>query len=94
MSRRSRSQAELDAELAALAARSDEDIDFSDIPETDEEFWKNARLVMPDRTKPVTLRIKESVVEAFRQASPKGYQTRMNAVLETYAREVLASKKA
>lgn len=72
--------------LEALAALRDEDIDTSDIPERDEAFWRNARLVEPDRTEPVTLRVKRSVLEAFR-AQGKGYQTRMNAVLETYIRQ-------
>jgi uncharacterized protein (DUF4415 family) len=80
--------------MEELAAMTDEDIDFSDIPETDEEFWKNAVLVMPDRTKAVTLRIKSSVIDAFKEAGTRGYQTRMNAVLETYARDVLAKKRA
>ena len=63
----------------------DEDIDFSDIPELDGEFWKNAKVVEPDRTEQVTLRIKRSVLDFFR-ASGKGYQTRINRVLETYVR--------
>ena len=33
-----------------IAAMKDEDIDFSDIPELDETFWKRAALVEPDRT--------------------------------------------
>ena len=33
-----------------IAAVNDEDIDFSDIPELDEDFWKRAELVEPDRT--------------------------------------------
>lgn len=68
----------------------DEDIDFSDIPELDEEFWKNAIVVYPDGTTPVTLRVKTTILEAFK-ADGKGYQTRMNAVLEAYVR---AMKKA
>ena len=63
----------------------DEDIDFSDIPELGAEFWKNAKVVEPDRTEQVTLRIKRSVLDFFR-ASGKGYQTRINRVLETYVR--------
>lgn len=63
----------------------DEDIDFSDIPELDGEFWKNAKVVEPDRTEQVTLRVKRSVLDFFR-ASGKGYQTRINRVLETYVR--------
>ena len=71
-----------EAEMAAVA---DEDIDTSDIPELGDDFWQNAKLVAPDPTQPVTLRVKKSVLDAFR-AQGKGYQTRMNAVLETYAR--------
>ena len=70
---------------AEIAATNDKDIDFSDVPELDEAFWQAARLVQPDRTQLVTLRVKRSVLDAFK-AQGKGYQTRMNAVLETYAR--------
>lgn len=71
--------------LKELAAMKDQDIDYSDIPELDDEFWKNARVVDPDHTTPVTLRVKKSVLEVYK-ALGKGYQTRMNAVLESYAR--------
>lgn len=71
--------------MEELANIKDEDIDFSDIPELDEEFWKNAKLVPPMGTTPVTLRVKNSVLEAFK-AGGKGYQTRMNAVLEAYVK--------
>ena len=68
-----------------IAALDDKDIDFSDIPELDREFWKNAELVEPDTTQQVTLRIKRTVLEFFR-AGGKGYQTRINQVLESYVR--------
>jgi uncharacterized protein (DUF4415 family) len=71
--------------IEELAALKDEDIDFSDIPELDDEFWKNAVLVMPEKTEQITLRVKASVLEAYK-ATGKGYQTRMNSVLESYAR--------
>ena len=71
--------------LEALAAVKDEDIDFSNIPQLDENFWKNATLFTPDSTQQITLRVKKSVLEAYK-ATGKGYQTRMNAVLESYAR--------
>ena len=61
----------------------DSDIDFSDIPGLDADFWKNAEIVQPDPTQPVTLRIKKSVLEYFK-ADGKGYQTQINAVLESY----------
>jgi uncharacterized protein (DUF4415 family) len=71
--------------LEQLAALPDEDIDYSDIPQLDENFWKNARLENMDKTQPVTLRIKKSVLDIYKSQG-KGYQTRMNAVLESYAR--------
>ena len=68
-----------------IAAAKDQDIDFSDIPELDDDFWRNAELVEPDRTEQVTLRVKRSVLAYFR-APEKGYQSRMNRVLESYVR--------
>ena len=44
-----------------------------------------AELVEPDRTELVTLRVKRSVFAYFR-APGKGYQSRMNRVLESYVR--------
>lgn len=70
-----------------LAALPDGEIDYSDIPELDETFWKNATLIEPEGTQQVTLRVKKSVLEAYK-ATGKGYQTRMNAVLESYARTI------
>ena len=49
----------------------------------DENFWKRAELIKPDRTEQVTLRVKRSVLAYFK-ASGKGYQTRINRVLESY----------
>jgi hypothetical protein len=33
--------------LEELQALPDEEIDYSDIPELDEEFWQNAQVVLP-----------------------------------------------
>ena len=67
-----------------IAALRDEDIDFSDIPPLGEDFWKNARIVWPDRPKKqITMRLDADVVEWFRSQG-KGYQTRMNAVLRSF----------
>ena len=66
-----------------IATLKDSDIDFSDIPELDDQFWKHAKLVEPDRTEQITLRVKRSVL-AFFKAAGRGYQTRMNQVLESY----------
>ncbi len=72
---------EQEAKLANLA---DKDIDYSDIPALDDDFWNNAQLVTPDLTQPVTLRVNKSVLEYFQGNNKKGYQSLMNAVLESY----------
>lgn len=68
-----------------LKALPDEEIDYSDIPELGEDFWKNSVFIEPEGTQQITLRVKKSVLDAYK-ATGKGYQTRMNAVLESYAR--------
>ncbi|MDQ0421567.1 uncharacterized protein (DUF4415 family) [Peteryoungia aggregata LMG 23059] len=73
--------------LEELAKLDDDEIDTSDIPELDDTFWQNAVLVEPEGTEQITLRVKKSVLQVFR-ATGKGYQTRMNAVLESYARSL------
>lgn len=70
----------------AMEAIKDKNIDYSDIPETDADFWANADLIEPDRTQHVTLRVRKSVLDHFKAEGKKGYQTRINAVLESYVR--------
>lgn len=72
-------------EPTELAALPDASIDTSDIPDLDEDFWTKSEIVEPEGTEQITLRVKRSVLQAFRDTG-KGYQTRMNAVLESYAR--------
>ena len=55
-----------------IAAVEDAAIDFTDIPELDETFWREARLVEPDRTEQITLRVKRSVLEHFRASFDGG----------------------
>ena len=70
------------AELAALAAMPDDQIDLSDIPEATEEFWKNAKrgVFYRPTKKSTTVRI-DSDVLAWLRGQGKGYQTRLNAIL-------------
>ncbi|QCI98052.1 BrnA antitoxin family protein [Agrobacterium larrymoorei] len=82
---------EKELSLEALAAMPDEELDYSDIPELDENFWANAKYVEPEGTQQITLRVKKSVVEAYKSTG-KGYQTRMNSVLESYATTVLKQR--
>jgi uncharacterized protein (DUF4415 family) len=77
------------AEELKKRAEADQEIDYSDIPELDEAFFKNAKLVEPSPKEQITMRLDADVLEWFR-ARGKGYQTRMNAVLKAY---VLAQSK-
>ncbi len=67
------------------AARADPDA----LP-TDAAFWRDAKLVMPERKVPVSLRIDHDVLDWFKSHG-RGYQSRINAVLRSYMN---ARKKA
>ena len=49
----------------------------------DEEFWANARVVMPPDKTSVHLRMDSDVLDWFR-GQGKGHLTRMNAVLRSF----------
>ena len=70
------------AELAALAARPDEQIDTSDIPPLSETFWQNA--VRKPFYRPVkqqvTVRVDADVL-AWLRSTGRGYQSRLNDIL-------------
>jgi len=67
-----------------LAKRPDSEIDFSDIPELDENFWKNAKLT-PPRNKPnISLRLDQETIAYFKKQNPKGYTSKMAAILAAY----------
>jgi uncharacterized protein (DUF4415 family) len=68
--------------LKKLAERPDSEIDYSDIPELTEEFWKNAipsPFYRPVKEQ-VTVRLDADVIAWLRKKGA-GYQTRMNALL-------------
>jgi uncharacterized protein (DUF4415 family) len=52
---------------------------------TDEEFWKGARIVLPQPKETMTIRVDADVLEWFRKEG-RGYQTRINAILRSYMR--------
>ena len=66
-----------------LDALSDEDIDCSDIPAIDENFFKNASVVMPPGKRQLTVRLDADVLD-WMKAQGKGYQSRINAILRAY----------
>ncbi|KKW34038.1 hypothetical protein A3J43_04215 [Candidatus Uhrbacteria bacterium RIFCSPHIGHO2_12_FULL_54_23] len=71
----------------------DEAIDFSDIPEVDEEWFQRARVVFPQSKTPVSLRLDRDVVSWFKTQG-KGYQTHINAVLKGYVEAQRGEKAA
>jgi len=77
-------------ELAKLAAMPDSTIDFSDIPEATDEFWKSAvrnPFYRPVK-KQITMRLDADVIAWLRRQG-KGYQTKANALLrEIMVKEV------
>ncbi len=81
-------------ELRKLAARPDSEIDFSDIPEATEKFWRNAvrNPWYRPRKEQVTLRIDADVLAWLRQQG-KGYQSRLNSLLRNAMVEHLHGKK-
>ena len=68
--------------LQEIEAIQDEDIDYSDIPEADESFWRRAELRMPQTKKAIYVRLDADVLD-WLKSKGKGYQTRMNAMLRT-----------
>jgi uncharacterized protein (DUF4415 family) len=72
------------SDLKKLREMKDEDIDYSDIQETDEEFWRKAKVIFPSKKKILSIRLDEDVVEWFKAQGGRGYQTRINAVLKAY----------
>ena len=71
-----------DTDWKHLASMPDKNIDFSDIPELDEAFFKEAKWHPPTK-QPVTIRLDADVLEWFRKQGP-GYQTRINRLLRRY----------
>lgn len=70
------------AELKALQAMPDNEIDYSDIPQAIPEEWRDAvvgRFYKPIKQQ-LTLRIDSDVVD-WLKAQGKGYQTRINQLL-------------
>ena len=73
------------SEIVAKRARGEDETPH-DAPEAEplgEDFWKQARVVVPGPKTSVHLRLDADIVEWFR-AQGRGHLTRMNAVLRAY----------
>ena len=69
-------------ELAALAAKPENEIDFSDLPPTTEQDWHGAvrgKFYRPIKQQ-LTVRIDADVLE-WLKSQGKGYQSRLNEIL-------------
>jgi uncharacterized protein (DUF4415 family) len=51
--------------------------------ELDEDFWRNAKLVLPPPKELISIRVDKDVLDWFRSLG-RGYQTRMNMVLRSF----------
>jgi uncharacterized protein (DUF4415 family) len=74
-------------DLEVLRAMTDEEIRADaasdpDVAPVGVEFWKGARVVIPENKNTITIRLDADVLRFFR--SERGYQTKINAVLRTY----------
>jgi uncharacterized protein (DUF4415 family) len=71
-------------ELAALAAKPESEIDFSDLPATSEQDWHGAvrgKFYRPIKQQ-LTVRIDADVLE-WLKSQGRGYQSRLNDILRT-----------
>jgi uncharacterized protein (DUF4415 family) len=69
--------------LEQIEAIPDKEIDYTEIPQTDEAFWEKAELRMPQPKKGVYLRLDQDLLDWLKRQGP-GYQTRINAILRSY----------
>ena len=87
---------ESQTDWARVDAMTDEDIeramrddpDWKDFMDID---WSKAKMVIPDRKKAISIRLDPDIIDFF-QATGKGYQTRINAVLRHFVDEQKRSK--
>ncbi len=68
--------------LKALAAMPDSEIDYSDIPATDEAFWADAVVMRHAPKEQISIRLDADLLEWFRKRGR--YQTEINEVLRTF----------
>jgi len=67
---------------AKIKAMKDRDIDFSDAPELNDDFFAEAKL-WPGKKKQITIRLDPDVLDYFKTKG-RGYQSSINATLRRY----------
>lgn len=76
-------RAEGQTDWSRLEEMQDNEIDYSEIPEIDEEFWAKTELESPLPKDRVTIRLDHDVLQWLKSRG-RGYQTRINAILRKY----------
>ena len=66
-----------------LNGMKDHDIDFSDVPPLSPNFFRNAKLRLPQPKDLITIRLDHDILAWFKEQG-KGYQTRINSILRMY----------
>ena len=77
-----------------LKNMTDEDIDFSDIPEwTDEMFAKATRGGVPPETpKKVTIYVSSSLLDGFRRTAGRNWRNRLSNGVDTWLRKEVVTE--
>jgi len=70
-----------------LAKLTDDDIDYSDIAMSDEDFWNDAEVFFPSKKIHLSIRLDDDIVSWFKRFG-RGYQTKINSVLRSYISSV------
>ncbi len=73
-----------ETDWARIDAMTDEDIDTSDCPPLDEDFFARAEWRMPEKNRAVTLSVNSEVLKWF-EGQGAEFQQRINAALKIYA---------
>jgi len=68
-----------------LRTMKEEEIDFSDTPPIDRAMFRKMVIRMPEKKAALSLRLDPGVIEWFKAQGPR-YQTRINAVLQSYVK--------
>ncbi len=66
-----------------LSQQQDADIDYSDIPKTDEKFWKNAEIALPHKKVEFTIKIDEDLAIWLKAMGQNSNQA-MNNLIRAY----------
>lgn len=78
------SKEESRTDWARIDTMTDDEIDTSDIPELDDQFFANAVVWQPKSQRTVGLVVEKEVVDWFEEQGPN-YKIRMSAALKEYA---------